>query len=121
MLALVPPGTELGFTAYKEQFLLYLDRPVVNFGHSRWREGPAESYDAARWLAAAPGRVLLVPDANLAECFGASPRRSAGRSSDSEWFLVTAPVDPACAARGDGSRAILYVPPGVAPARPGLR
>lgn len=111
MLAQVPAGAELGLMAYKEQFLLYLDRPVVNFGHSRWREGPAEGYDAARWLAAAPGRVLLVPDDNVAECFGASPRRSVGRSSDSEWFLVTAPVAPACVGRGHPARAIRYVPP----------
>jgi hypothetical protein len=29
--------------------LLYLDQPIVNFGHNRWREAQ-QYYDAARWL-----------------------------------------------------------------------
>ncbi len=37
--SLVPQDTELGLLAYKEQFLLYLNRPIVNFGHARWRKG----------------------------------------------------------------------------------
>ena len=43
VLAQVKPGEELALVAYKEQFLLYLDRPTVNFGHRRWLEGPQES------------------------------------------------------------------------------
>jgi len=50
MLEQVKPEEELALVAYKEQFLLYLDRPTVNFGHRRWLEGPQESYDAAAWL-----------------------------------------------------------------------
>ncbi|NDF86128.1 MAG: hypothetical protein EB102_06390, partial [Gammaproteobacteria bacterium] len=60
MLAQVPRDAELGLLAYREQYLLYLDREVVNFGHARWREGDAEAFDAARWLAGGDKRVLLV-------------------------------------------------------------
>ena len=70
VLAQVKADEELALVAYKEQFLLYLDRPTVNFGHRRWLEGPHESYDAAAWLNAAPHRVLLVPADKLADpCF----------------------------------------------------
>jgi 4-amino-4-deoxy-L-arabinose transferase-like glycosyltransferase len=65
MLTQVKAEEELALVGYKEQFLLYLDRPTVNFGHRRWMEGPQESYDAAAWLNAGPLRVLLVPDSTL--------------------------------------------------------
>jgi hypothetical protein len=52
---------ELGLAGYKEQFLLYLRRPVVDFGHRRWGDADAEAADAAAWLTAGPGRALLVP------------------------------------------------------------
>lgn len=38
VLAQVPHNRELAFAGAREQFFLYLDRPVVNFGHARWRE-----------------------------------------------------------------------------------
>ena len=93
--------------AYKEQFLLYLDRTTVNFGHRRWLEGPQESFDAAAWLNAAPDRVALVPEDTLKPCFIANVA-PAGRSSDEEWFLVRGPAASECAAKGDAARAILY-------------
>ena len=37
-LAQVPASRELALAGSKEQFFLYLDRPVVNFGHARWME-----------------------------------------------------------------------------------
>jgi 4-amino-4-deoxy-L-arabinose transferase-like glycosyltransferase len=109
VLRQVPPGRELGLVAYKEQFLLGLDRATVNFGHGRWREGPAEAYDAAAWLAQAPrSRILLVPEALLAPCFEASARTEAGRTSREAWWLVSDSPAPQCAARGDAGRAIRY-------------
>ena len=91
MLAQVKPDEELALVAYKEQFLLYLDRPTVNFGHRRWLEGPQESYDASAWLNAAPDRVLLVPEqhAQAVLVFPANAT-NAGHSSDEDWFLVRA-------------------------------
>jgi hypothetical protein len=111
VLAELKPDDELALVAYKEQFLLYLDRPTVNFGHRRWLEGAQESYDAALWLNAAKNRVLLVPESTLKKypCFLVS-LTPAGRSSDEEWFLVHAPAERSCAERGDSSRAIAYAP-----------
>ena len=80
VLAQVKPEEELALVAYKEQFLLYLDRPTVNFGHRRWLEGSQETFDASAWLDAAPHRVLLVPEDALAPCFTNATK--AGRSSD---------------------------------------
>jgi 4-amino-4-deoxy-L-arabinose transferase-like glycosyltransferase len=113
VLAQLKPGEQLALVDYKEQFLLYLDRPTVNFGHRRWLEGPQESYDAALWLNAAPNRVLLVPESNWKKypCFlvAVTP---AGRTSDEEWFLVRTPAERSCAEQGDSSRAIAYAPTG---------
>ncbi|HUQ08847.1 MAG TPA: glycosyltransferase family 39 protein [Steroidobacteraceae bacterium] len=118
-LSHVKPDEELGLVAYKEQFLLYLDRPTVNFGHRRWQEGPQEYFDAAAWLNAAPHRVLLVPKEALAPedrfdltqpavpCFTVNATK-AGASSGDDWFLVRAPAESACAALGDARRAIRY-------------
>jgi len=109
VLAQVQPGETLGLVAYKEQFLLYLDRPTVNFGHRRWQEGIQESLDAAKWLNAEPNRVLLVPESTIKKfpCFIVSVT-PAGRSSDEEWFLVRPPAERDCSDRGDSSRVIAY-------------
>jgi 4-amino-4-deoxy-L-arabinose transferase-like glycosyltransferase len=106
------PSMELGLLAYKEQFLLQLDRPSVNFGHSRWREGPAESYDAALWLSAAPGRELLVPGSQIEPCFSsAGRRRQVAEASREIWYLVVPPVNPDCAARGHAEKSLHYDTP----------
>jgi 4-amino-4-deoxy-L-arabinose transferase-like glycosyltransferase len=105
------PSRELGLVAYKEQFLLYLDRPSVNFGHSRWREGEAESYDAALWLNAAANRELLVPERYLEPCFAATAGRiEVGSTASERWFLVSAPASPECAARGSSASVLHYRP-----------
>jgi 4-amino-4-deoxy-L-arabinose transferase-like glycosyltransferase len=109
VLVQVKPDEELALVAYKEQFLLYLDRPTVNFGHRRAFEGAEESYDASAWLNAAPHRVLLVPEGLRRKypCFIGSATK-AGRSASEEWFLVRGPAQPSCAEKGDPSRAIRY-------------
>jgi 4-amino-4-deoxy-L-arabinose transferase-like glycosyltransferase len=107
-LAEVPAGRELAIAAAKEQFFLYLDRPVVNFGHARWRERQREADDAARWLNAAPGRIILMPESLVPLCFEKSPRVDVGVTSRERWSLVELPADAACASRGDASHAIRY-------------
>ncbi|HVY67091.1 MAG TPA: glycosyltransferase family 39 protein [Gammaproteobacteria bacterium] len=111
VLAEVPRGTELAVAAYKEQFLLYLDGPLVNFGHARWREGGQELYDAAAWLNAQPGRVLLLPESSVEPCFGQTLRRPAGEASGDRWVLASGMAEESCAAKGRPGRAILYRPP----------
>lgn len=109
VLAKVPRERELGLVAYKEQFLLRLDRETLNFGHSRWREGPQEAYDASAWLAQAPeSRVLLVPQSLLETCFATGRRELGGVSSSESWWLVSGMPAPECIARGQASRAIRY-------------
>ncbi len=106
-LSQVKADETLGLVAYKEQFLLYLDRPTVNFGHRRWQEGPQEAFDAAAWLNAAPDRVLLVPEDQIKPCFESNVTE-AGHASRDHWFLVRAPASEACAAKGNLARAIPY-------------
>jgi hypothetical protein len=108
--ALVPAGTDLALMGYKEQFLLYLDRPAVNFGHARWREGAQESYDASAWLAAVPGRVLLIPEASLKPCFETTEHSLAGVSSGDRWLLVRGTPSAACVEKGSATRALTYTP-----------
>jgi len=103
--------TELGLVGFREQYLLQLRRPSVNFGHARWRERATEAADAAAWLAARPGRALLVESEARDACFGAAPAVELGRANRAQWTLVSGAPDAACVARGDRSRAILYSPP----------
>ncbi len=116
VLAQVPPGIELGLVGYKYQFLLYLDRPVVDFGHRRWIDAVSEQHDAALWLNGAPNRVLLVPQSELAPCFAEAPRKVAGFTVGEPWLLVRPPASPVCAAQGDPRRALYYTPPKAADA-----
>jgi 4-amino-4-deoxy-L-arabinose transferase-like glycosyltransferase len=104
---------ELGLVSAKEQYLLQLRRPSVNFGHARWRERAAEAADAAAWLAARPGRALLVESQARAACFSAARSVDLGRANNAHWALVSGEPDAACVARGDRSRAIPYQPPDV--------
>jgi hypothetical protein len=118
-LSKVSADEQLGLVAYKEQFLLYLDRPTVNFGNRRWQEGPQEYFDAAAWLNAGANRVLLVPEESLIPKDRFKPTQpaipcfkdnvaDAGISSGDHWFLVRAPAESPCAALGDATRAIPY-------------
>ena len=69
---------ELGLVAYKEQYLLRLTRPTVNFGHGRWREPVPEARDAAAWLAAGEDRALLLTDTTRGYCFKQTQAREVG-------------------------------------------
>jgi 4-amino-4-deoxy-L-arabinose transferase-like glycosyltransferase len=103
---------ELGLVGAKEQYLLELQRPSVNFGHARWREREQEASDAAAWYATKPGRALLVDGKAREACFSGSVARELGRANRQVWYLVTSgPADARCIERGDLRRAFLYIPP----------
>ncbi|MDR2216011.1 MAG: hypothetical protein LBE59_09250, partial [Nevskiaceae bacterium] len=104
------PDRELGLLAYHEHFLWNITRPSVNFGHRRFREGDAEIFDAAAWLAAAPNRQLLVQEEMLHPCFDTATAREVGESSRGLWYLVEGSPDPSCAAKGDLSHVLHYAP-----------
>jgi 4-amino-4-deoxy-L-arabinose transferase-like glycosyltransferase len=107
-----PPGVDLGIVGYKEQYLLYLTRPLTNFGHRRSRAGgDDEAHDAALWLNSAPGRALIVDDARRLRCFGGATAEPLGEANGIDWFLVSPPADGSCAAQGDPGAALKYAPP----------
>jgi hypothetical protein len=108
--ATADPARPLGLVEYRETFLWHLRRPSYNFGHRRFREGEQELYDAAAWLAQDPDRQLLVPEPGRARCFADADARSVGETGRRTWWIVSGRPDSGCASRGDGRRAILYVP-----------
>jgi hypothetical protein len=103
---------ELGLVSYKEQYLLAFDRPTTNFGHARWREGDAEAFDAAAWLMAKEGRVLMVPTGARERCFASAQTTPLGPANSTEWFLVTGSASPDCVAAGKLAAARPYIPKG---------
>ena len=108
------PFPELGLMSAKEQYLLELRRPSVNFGHARWREREAEAADGAVWLAERPGRALMMDKRAREACFAAAQSIDLGKANRQHWFLVWGQPDEACVQRGDRSAARLYVPPNAA-------
>lgn len=99
---------EVGIIAFKEQYLLQLHRSIVHFGHARWREADQETADAAAWVMAQPGRVLIVNDRGRKRCFSSAAAESLAEANRTKWFLVRDGADPRCVARGDASRAQTY-------------
>lgn len=106
------PSAPLGFVAFKEQYLLQIHRPVVHFGHARWRDEVQETLDAARWLAESPAHQLVVNRTSLERCFAHANRRSLGVANRAEWFLVQGTVDASCVRGGRPNVAHSYNPPG---------
>jgi 4-amino-4-deoxy-L-arabinose transferase-like glycosyltransferase len=105
------PQHELGLVAFKEQYLLQARRPIVHFGHARWREGDQEAADAALWLSERPGRQLVINDEARAACFRGAPTQSLGTANRSGWHLVREGADPSCVARGKRHAEHYYLPP----------
>jgi 4-amino-4-deoxy-L-arabinose transferase-like glycosyltransferase len=104
------PAHQLALVAFKEQYLLYLHRPIVHFGHARWRERQQEAADAARWLSERDERQLVV-NAEVKElCFSRAESTPLGEANRTEWFLVLAGTDANCVQQGDARAAIRYVP-----------
>lgn len=104
------PSGPLGFVAFKEQYLLNAKRPVVHFGHARWREGEQETMDAGRWMSGGPGRQLVVNEESLQRCFQGAERESLGIANRTQWFLVRGSVDRRCVERGQPHLAHFYNP-----------
>lgn len=108
------PDRELGLVTFREEHLLNASRPIVHFGHARWREWQAEAADAAAWLDARAGARQLMVDERAREfCFADAEAIALGSANRKIWYLVQGTADPACAARGAIEAARAYVPPGV--------
>jgi 4-amino-4-deoxy-L-arabinose transferase-like glycosyltransferase len=108
VVATADPNALLGFFEFKEQYLLQIERPVVHFGHARWREREQEAMDAARWLSRAPARQLIVDRPALMQCFQEAQRWALGTANRTEWFLVSGAADSHCVEQGEDKAAHTY-------------
>jgi hypothetical protein len=104
------PRRELGIVAFKEQYFLNIRRPIVHFGHARWREAEQEAADAASWLAQDAQRQLIVTESARTQCFQQARAQDLGSANRIRWFLVEGAADPSCVGRGKPGVAREYVP-----------
>lgn len=105
------PTAELGFVSFKEQYLLNVHRPIVHFGHARWREVDQEAADAALWLSRSDRRQLVVNDYTRQKCFADASARSLGMANRTRWYIVRGQANPECVARGKEAALYSYTPP----------
>jgi 4-amino-4-deoxy-L-arabinose transferase-like glycosyltransferase len=108
---LADPSAELGFVAFKEQYLLQAHRPLVHFGHARWREADQEAADAARWLSEDARRQLVVNGQTREQCFADAQSTALGQANSAQWFIVRGSANPQCIARGKQIAVYRYSPP----------
>lgn len=90
---------ELGLVGWKEQHILFADRPVVHFGFRR-RDWRAELHDGLVWLLNGDNRYLLVTDKYPSKCIDLGRAENMGYRHRQNWYLVTPDDIPApCRAR----------------------
>jgi hypothetical protein len=103
------PGDEVGMVAWKEQFLLYVSRPVTVFGHRRF-DVEQELLDGTAWLEGGTTRRLFLDEANRDRCFGRQGT-FVGHAHRENWFLVSAAaLDASCRVGGRVEVARTYRP-----------
>lgn len=101
------PSEELALVGWKEQFLLYLEPPVRHFGFRRQHQQAVKvlnerlaipaSLEAINWLGQQPGRVILIPEKRISNCFVANQAKFAGHANGQPWYLLTnEDVNPEC-------------------------
>jgi hypothetical protein len=105
------PTAELGFVGFKEQYLLNVHRPIVHFGHARWREADQEAADAALWLSGSAHRQLVVNDYARQLCFRETAAQSLGMANRMEWFIVRGQPSAKCVGQGKAAALYRYAPP----------
>jgi 4-amino-4-deoxy-L-arabinose transferase-like glycosyltransferase len=105
------PAAELGFVSFKEQYLLQAHRPIVHFGHARWRAADQEAADAALWLSRSNHGQLVVSERIRQLCFAAANAKSLGVANRIQWYIVRGEANPECVARGNEAAVYHYAPP----------
>lgn len=105
------PNAELGFVSFREQYLLNVHRPIVHFGHARWREPDQEAADAALWLNGSEQRQLVVSERTRKLCFADTTSKPLGWANRSQWYIVRGKPNPECVARGKPAALYRYTPP----------
>lgn len=88
---------EVGLLKFKEQFLLFSQRPLVHFSYL----DPAEEQErnAWLWMRENPQRVLLLPDSLALTCFDIARAQVLGTEHRRDWVLLDASaMKPNCEA-----------------------
>ncbi len=89
----IGPKAELGLLGWKEQLVLFADRPITHWGfvedHLAEFEMPPLQHTAAAWLdAPSEDRWLLLSDRWLAPCFSSEAGLDLGERHRRRWFLI---------------------------------
>lgn len=89
------PEDELLLTNFREQFLLFAERPVEHFSYQQ-KDEPQRT-DAAYWVAAAPHRWVLGPINGLKYCFIPEKGIDMGQRHGDQWYLFNSDaIKPEC-------------------------
>jgi 4-amino-4-deoxy-L-arabinose transferase-like glycosyltransferase len=82
----LPAGAELGLLQFKEQFLLFSQRPLTHFSYL----SPLEEQErrAWVWVHEAPNRFVLTPTDAPLRCFDTARAISLGEAHRREWVLL---------------------------------
>lgn len=104
------PQDELLLTNFREQFLLFANRPLYHFSYLQPDE--PQPKDAAAWLQSSSHRWVLGPISNLNKCFAAEKGVNLGFRHGDNWYLFRADaVLPACqSAQSSGAEIFYYAP-----------
>ncbi|MEM8514093.1 4-amino-4-deoxy-L-arabinose transferase-like glycosyltransferase [Massilia sp. MP_M2] len=102
------PDAEVGMLDFKEQFLLFADRPLVHFSYLAPLAEQERS--AWHWMRAAPARVLLVPGHLALRCFDLTQQRMLGQAHRRDWVLLDAAALRAHCDGAAGRAPYRYVP-----------
>ena len=91
----IPAQDELLLTNFREQFILFANRPLEHFAYAQ-PNGPQPS-DAAVWLSQKSGRWVLGPIHNLQYCFDPAKGKDLGLRHGDDWYLFdVSAILPAC-------------------------
>nr|WP_320133868.1 glycosyltransferase family 39 protein [uncultured Holophaga sp.] len=82
----LPQSAELLIVAYKEQFLLFSQRPLLHFPYLMPQ--PEQAAQAAEWQGTEAGRWVLGPERFLKQRFDLSQARPLGRRHGEDWLLL---------------------------------
>ncbi len=83
----IGPKAELALVHWKEQFMLFADRPVTNFGFAR-EDRDQETLEAAAWMLQGENRWIMLRDINLPHCFAETKAIDMGIRHRRHWYLV---------------------------------
>ena len=105
----VPRHDELLIVKFREQFLLFADRPIQHWSYQA--ENKAQIQASAHWIQAAPNRWLLAPASMLDPCFDPAKGQALGLRHGEVWTLYRADaLRPACQQASAELSPYRYVP-----------